>query len=137
MNWVGTNRSGNVNKEILELVAHHVPLSFGPTTRKMFCHGNLVHGRFMFQFQSLYPFKQNSNKITISIPYILYISMEVGIRLDLFLLNCPSVYSVHVYKNTRRFKLEHATGGKEEEDGDEEETKKETEMKVEVTSCFT
>jgi len=36
-------------------------------------------------------------------------------------LNCPSEYSVHVYKNTRRFKLEHAAGEKEEEDCDNEE----------------
>lgn len=62
--------------------------------------------------------------------------MEVARRLDLFLLNCPCVYSVHVYKNTRRFKLEHASGGKEEDGGDEGETEKERETKVEVRSCY-
>jgi hypothetical protein len=45
----------------------------------------------------------------------LYISAEEARRLDLFLLNCLSVYSVHVYKNTRTFKLEHAAGAEEDE----------------------
>lgn len=86
----------------------------------------------MIQFQSLYPFRQNSNKITISLSHIPYISIEVVRSLDLIPLNCSSVYSVHVYKNTRRFKLEHATGSKGE---DNEEAEEETEMEDEVRSC--
>jgi hypothetical protein len=44
------------------------------------------------------------------------------------------VYSVHVYKNTRRFKLEHSAG-EEEDDADGEQPEEETETKVEVRSC--
>jgi hypothetical protein len=87
----------------------------------------------MIQFQSLYPFRQNSNTITISLSHIPYISTEVVRKLGLIPLNCSSVYSVHVYKNTRRFKLEHATGRKE--DDNEEAAEEETEMEDEVRSC--
>lgn len=86
----------------------------------------------MIQFQSLYPFRQNSNKITISLLHIPCISIEVVRRQDLIPLNCSSVHSVHVYKNTRRFKLEHATGRKED---DNEGAEEETEMEDEVRSC--
>ena len=115
------NYRGRKLEEELKLAAHHVPFSFGPATCQMFCHWNLVYGTFKSGLQSLYPSWQNSNKITISVRHILYISTEVARRLDLFLLNCPSVYSVHVYKNTRTLKLEQAAGAEEEEEEEEED----------------
>jgi hypothetical protein len=46
------------------------------------------------------------------------------------------VYSVHVYKNTRTFKLEHAAGAEGDEDEYEQEGGEiEIETKVEVRSC--